>query len=68
MIIMMCLIGYDDGNGSTPGGSVFFELIAWAVLSLAVAIALLLWIPTVDRWLCPPGRGIAESDSEESSE
>lgn len=45
MIIMMCLIGYDDGNGSTPGGSVFFELIAWAVLSLAVAIAVLLWIP-----------------------
>ena len=45
MIIMMCLIGYDDGSGSIPGGSVFFELIGWAVLSLAVAIALQLWIP-----------------------
>ena len=43
-IIMMCLIGRDDSNGSVPG-AVFFELIGWAVLSLAVAIALLLWIP-----------------------
>jgi hypothetical protein len=41
---MMCLIGQDDSNGSVPG-AVFFELIGWAVLSLAVAIALLLWIP-----------------------
>ena len=45
MIIMMCLIGYDDGNGSIPGGAVFFELIGWAVLSLALAIALQLWVP-----------------------
>jgi hypothetical protein len=43
-IVMMCLIGHDDSNGSVPG-AVFFELIGWAVLSLAVAIALQLWVP-----------------------
>jgi hypothetical protein len=43
-IVMMCLIGHDDSGGAVPG-PVFFELIGWAVLSLAVAIALQLWIP-----------------------
>lgn len=44
MIIMMCFIGSDDSAGSVPG-AVFFELMGWAVLSLAAAIALLAWIP-----------------------
>jgi hypothetical protein len=44
MIVMMCFIGSDDSNGSVPG-PVFFELMGWAVLSLAAAVALLAWMP-----------------------
>ncbi len=45
-IIMLCMVGSDNSGGSVPGG-VLFELVAWAVLSLAAAVGVRAWMPDV---------------------
>ena len=44
IVIMLCLVGSADSGGGVSFGALF-ELIAWAVLSLAAAVGVQAWMP-----------------------